>query len=559
MSLLNIALEYLKHNFSIIPCGRDKKPLIKWIEFQNRKPTEEEVRGWFRKWPDANIGLVTGKISGIVVVDIDDMEQGPKNLSKYIDLKVETPSASTPRGGAHLFFKHPGLELNNNAKAVLGCDFRGDGGYVLVAPSQNLEGKKYEWATSLFNTPLADLPKAYIDFVKNSARRYDEKPKEEAQISEMFSEGRRDDDLFNLANHLVKGGMDAPKIEVVLNRIVSTWGERDPKWVSDKVKSAWERTQRKERNLAVEIEEWIRDIAADLFYNTEICQFFQFNTHNDRKAVSNILNRLAEKKIITKLEDRTGHWKKIDNTEMEFMDFVNVSNEGLLDLILPLGIEKKTKIFPKAVIVLAGVTGFGKTTFLLNIVQQNMHKYNFYYFNAEMSPLALNHKLQYFNFPVDQWKMKVIPDDKWDYLTVADKIYPDDINVIDYLEPDGEKPYGIHNVVTNIIKRLDKGIAIISTQKRQDADLSAGGVYSAKAASLYLSLDWGRIKIFKNRYREEDPNPGLVLRDFEVIGNGQIIRELGGWYNESKKKKEETKRTYATEAGRDEGEGGYIR
>jgi hypothetical protein len=180
-----------------------------------------------------------------------------------------------------------------------------------------------------------------------------------------------------------------------------------------------------------------------------------------------------------------------------------------------------------------------------------MHKYLFYYFNAEMSPLALNKKLGYFIHPIDKWNMKVIPDHAWDYTNVADKIFPNDINIIDYLEPEGDKPYNIGGIVTAIIKRLDKGAAIISIQKKPNTDLGIGGVYSAKAASLYLSLDWGRIMIYKNRYREEDEHPLYNLRDFE-LGKGQHIKPSGGWYNEGSKKEKEKQKKYADYGVKDE-------
>jgi hypothetical protein len=71
------ALEYLVRGWSGIPIegnGGRKKPLVKWQEFQERLATPEEVAGWWKKWPDANVGIVTGAISNLVVVDTDGPE-----------------------------------------------------------------------------------------------------------------------------------------------------------------------------------------------------------------------------------------------------------------------------------------------------------------------------------------------------------------------------------------------------------------------------------------------------------------------------------------------------
>ena len=77
-SSLDAALIYLRHGFSVIPLRSHgdvenrKKPLLpSWEPYQHRRPTEEEVREWFTKWPNANIGLVTGVVSGCWVLDLD--------------------------------------------------------------------------------------------------------------------------------------------------------------------------------------------------------------------------------------------------------------------------------------------------------------------------------------------------------------------------------------------------------------------------------------------------------------------------------------------------------
>jgi len=63
--LKKVALDYLTRGISVIPVGFDKRPLIKWAEFQERRATVEEVETWWKNWPDAQIGIVTGKISSL--------------------------------------------------------------------------------------------------------------------------------------------------------------------------------------------------------------------------------------------------------------------------------------------------------------------------------------------------------------------------------------------------------------------------------------------------------------------------------------------------------------
>ena len=75
------ALEYLARGWSVIPiepCG--KRPLVAWLEFQDRLPSPAEVGRWFDRWPEANIGIVTGIVSGLVVLDVDARHGGAQSL-----------------------------------------------------------------------------------------------------------------------------------------------------------------------------------------------------------------------------------------------------------------------------------------------------------------------------------------------------------------------------------------------------------------------------------------------------------------------------------------------
>jgi hypothetical protein len=154
-----------------------------------------------------------------------------------------------------------------------------------------------------------------------------------------------------------------------------------------------------------------------------------------------------------------------------------------------------------------------------------------YYFNSEMSPQGINKKISYFKgTTIQDWDKHMKAITKWDFRDIGNKIYPDDINVIDYLEPEGDKPFGIHGVISEVINRLRKGIAFITIQKKPGSDFGTGGIYSVKAASLALNLEWGNISIYKNRFREEDPNPRMDKIDF-IVSDGYKITADGDWYD----------------------------
>lgn len=143
-TMLNAALNLLtKQGFSVIPLRRDtKRPyLASWKEFQKRLPTEEEAEAWWRQWPDANIGIVTGEISGLVVVDAD----GTEGLA-WMKAHLPVTSVYVQTGkGWHGYYRHPAARVGNAVRIAPEVDIRADGGYVVAPPSIHASGVVYEW------------------------------------------------------------------------------------------------------------------------------------------------------------------------------------------------------------------------------------------------------------------------------------------------------------------------------------------------------------------------------------------------------------------------------
>jgi putative DNA primase/helicase len=141
-------------------CGKDqcsagKHPRINgWKELATTDL--EQIQKWWTQWPDANIGVKTGKESGIVVVDIDNKPEQNKNgfdsIAKYEeehgsftfpDLKAQTPS-----GGEHWYYGYypkGSKEIRNSTDLLSGVDIRGEGGYIIAPPSNHIAGGYYKW------------------------------------------------------------------------------------------------------------------------------------------------------------------------------------------------------------------------------------------------------------------------------------------------------------------------------------------------------------------------------------------------------------------------------
>lgn len=148
MTFLDAALLYAAKGWRVFPVEpKGKKPLI--TDWPNRATTDEHtIRTWWAKRPDANIGLATGKGSGVFVIDIDG-EDGERSWTQLVteipDIPEETLTASTG-SGRHLFFKYPPKrEVRNRTAFRPGLDVRGEGGYVVAPPSVHPSGRLYAW------------------------------------------------------------------------------------------------------------------------------------------------------------------------------------------------------------------------------------------------------------------------------------------------------------------------------------------------------------------------------------------------------------------------------
>jgi hypothetical protein len=121
----------------------------------------------FKKHPHANVGVITGEISGILVVDSDGPE-GFDSFCKVIGNELpDLPTVKTGKG-YHFYGRHPGIKCKNFAKIHPGLDGRGDGGYVVAPPSRHAAGHEYAWTKSLIS-PLPDLPPSLHNLFTSSA------------------------------------------------------------------------------------------------------------------------------------------------------------------------------------------------------------------------------------------------------------------------------------------------------------------------------------------------------------------------------------------------------
>ena len=212
---LSWALRYAQnHKKRIFPCGRDKRPLVK-NGFKEATLDPNTIRQWWSQWPDALIGMPTGAINGLTVLDVDvDPDKALDGNDELHQLEhanaklPDTVECLTPRGGRHIYFEYvPGVR-NSASKLAPGLDIRGEGGYVILPPS-GANGRRYEWEASSTKNP-AVMPRWLVVKLKDS-------PKTSSQPSDNpVPEGGRNAHLASLAGSMRRPGMSIEAITAAL-------------------------------------------------------------------------------------------------------------------------------------------------------------------------------------------------------------------------------------------------------------------------------------------------------------------------------------------------------
>jgi len=222
------ALAAVARGWSVIPVrARDKRPLIAWQERQHKRAGARQVRAWYAKWPQANLGIVTGAVSGLVVMDVDPKHGGAESLDELerrhgpLPMTVE---AVTGGGGRHLYFAHPGGIVPNRAGLAPGIDVRGDGGMIVAPPSVHPSGAVYAWKAGHAPEALAPAPLPGWLLSTVAAGLHSGHPLSywRRLVAEGVPQGERNTTIASFAGHLLWRGVDpdvAAELLLCWNRV----------------------------------------------------------------------------------------------------------------------------------------------------------------------------------------------------------------------------------------------------------------------------------------------------------------------------------------------------
>ncbi len=135
-----------------------------WKPLENRMATDKEFNHWFKEQTPSGIAVVTGKISGIIVVDEDSYKENGMKFEQSSPLR-----AKTARDGTHHFFKYSESVGTMGYKVGVNIEIKSDGGIVVLPPSTVWTNKEktttgqYQWVSKHKLDQLPQITEKHVE------------------------------------------------------------------------------------------------------------------------------------------------------------------------------------------------------------------------------------------------------------------------------------------------------------------------------------------------------------------------------------------------------------
>jgi hypothetical protein len=201
--------------------------------FHDATTDRDRIARYWSRVPEANIGIATGEVSGIDVVDVDPRHGGDRTLEaleiKYGGMPA-TLRARSGSGGDHIYFAHVPGAGSGNGKLGTGIDYKADRGYVIAPPSLHPSGGQYIWINEV---PVSEPPE-WLAAAVAAPKRATAAPPETYRV--MFAasaaEGERRDRVTRLAGHFLARRLDPLLVLDILRlwnaaRCVPPWDDKE--------------------------------------------------------------------------------------------------------------------------------------------------------------------------------------------------------------------------------------------------------------------------------------------------------------------------------------------
>lgn len=527
-------LKLLDLVYPVIPSGggeSGKAPLVNWVEYQTSYPTPQDLESWEKTLHPTLWGIVTGQMSGVVVVDVDKPE-----LRTIFDAAGLSPHIKTPRGGYHFWFRHPNTPVKTAVGILPGIDIRADGGFV------NVIGKRADGEYQTLIVPSPDnvypwekLPAPIKEALNNNHTKAtvpQDKRNWITQAMQGVPEGQRDAVCTRLAGYFLKGSQPD-----IVKTLLYPFADRcTPPFPHNEVDKCVDSITKRDTTIPIGVPT-LSLLKRDREEISPENQISYATRQPTRQSPDNeVLGKRAKGELSTAFDEflhdnPEPHWKK-DVAEIlgttyrdesfqavvrrrakdsaikithggDKIQWVNkdwrrslipleVGERPFLGLALPFGAEKYILTPEHCQVVVAGDVGSGKTHFGYLLAELNIGRIPIRHFVNEIGESKAIRNLDDFPILLEHFGKDyyLINQDK-EQLEVAENLDPEGLNIYDYLHLPVSKEWflWLQKELSKLSQKLTTGAIVVFLQKKRGVGLAMGGEGTKMQCEVYLNLN----------------------------------------------------------------------
>ena len=343
---------------------------------------------------------------------------------------------------------------------------------------------------------------------------------------------RRIDYISRFGVYLLKGGLNELDLPKHLSFYAcGRWNmymydekalQEDVHLAIDKALLNW--FERSKESFAEMVRKWVVTDSGEFSLQTCYSEL-KLVTVPEKDNCRQIISRLAKEGVVKKVGTKRGVYRHVDES-LESIDW-KAASEDTTPIWLPFDLSDKVIIPPGSIILLSGSQGAGKTSVLMNMVYENMQRFECHYFSSEIGPGAFKKRIKKFPYSsIDNWNVEFYQrsDNFEDVIKKGKQV----INFIDYLEIHTDF-WMVGKYLHDIHAALGDSIAVVGLQMDPNKKIGRGGSSSLEKPELSIAINSGTATITKVRDYIGEENPKGKEYIYKLVNGCQIIKSVG-WH-----------------------------